>query len=289
MPGSITNVMPGGERLAADADVVHVVADPVGHAVRRPDLELSCRSPRSTRPSLTSPARSTSSHAFWMSCVRGADLRGLDARLLRGVDDLVQLALRRREPPADRIGAGDVNGQTLVVRGRVDEQHVAVLHLARRLAVVEDGRVRAAADDRRIAPAHGAAAQVDLLDRRLHFVLELAAARPRACRPCAPRSKSARSSASRPARTAVLICRSSFRIGVASLTWNPKNRSRIRAANCRTGPGGSVSVALRLEQQRQRSRSDAPGSESAAGDEALELVRRSARSRCRSAPRLPPA
>ena len=40
MPGSIVNAMPGVERATRDADVVHVHADPVRDAVRRPDLEL---------------------------------------------------------------------------------------------------------------------------------------------------------------------------------------------------------------------------------------------------------
>ena len=135
-----------------------------------------------TSPSLTSPARRTSSHAAWMSLALVAGLGRLRcpppaprrrSRRCR--------AARRVKRAVDRIGARDVAGQPLIVRRRVDQQQLAGLHLPARFLVVEDRRVRAAADDRRIAPAHRAVAQVDFFDRRFDFVLVLARARPRAC------------------------------------------------------------------------------------------------------------
>ena len=55
--------------------------------------------------------------------------------------------------PDDGEGARDVGGEALVLGARVDEQEVAVAQLRVVLDVVEDGRVRAGADDGRCRPA----------------------------------------------------------------------------------------------------------------------------------------
>ena len=79
-----------------------------------------------------------------------------------------------REPAVHGIGAGDVHRVALEVAGGVHEQQVAVLHLPARGVVVQHGGVRPGADDRGVAPAHRAARQIRVLDRRLDLVLEAA-------------------------------------------------------------------------------------------------------------------
>ena len=77
--------------------------------------------------------------------VAGAHL--VDGRELRFQHDFVDRALRRREPAADRKGAGDVRGVVVVFAARIEQQQVAVAQGLIVVAVVHDAGIGAAADD----------------------------------------------------------------------------------------------------------------------------------------------
>ena len=128
-------------------------------------------------PSFSRPALITSTVFAWTSCSDAPGRGRLDALFLRLQHDPVDVFLQRRERAADRIGPRDVARHVAVVAGGVDEQEVAGLHLPVAVGVVQDGRVRPAADNRRIAPRDGAAAAVHRLDRGFHLVLVGAGAR----------------------------------------------------------------------------------------------------------------
>ena len=170
MPGSMVNAMPGSSGAGPAADVVHVDADVVRGAVRVPQPILVAARV-GDQPELQQ-AGLDHLHRLRVDVLqRRARPRRLDALLLRLQHDPVDVLLQRRERAADRIGPGDVARHVVVVAGGVDEQQVAGLHLPVAVGVVEDGRVRPAADNRGIAPRDGAAAAVHRLDRGFHLVL----------------------------------------------------------------------------------------------------------------------
>src|SRR6266852_2348688 len=76
-----------------------------------------------------------------------------------------------REPAVDRERPRDVRGVVAPLAPGVDQQQVALLHAAVVLAVVEDARVGARGDDRRVAVARRAVHAEDVFERRLHLVL----------------------------------------------------------------------------------------------------------------------
>ena len=72
----------------------------------------------------------------------------LQAGLLRGVHDVVDLSLRPGEPAGDRQRAGDVGGvEVPVLRAHIGQQQVAGRDRAVVALPVQDRRVRAGADD----------------------------------------------------------------------------------------------------------------------------------------------
>ena len=188
MPGSIVNAMPGSSGTAGLADVVHVDPDVVRRAVRVPDPVLFAAGV-GDQPELQQARLDHLDRAAVNVLQRRARPRGLNPFLLRLQHDLVDVLLRGRERAADRIGARDVARQVLEVARGVDQQQIAGLHLPRAVGVVQDRRVRPAADNRRIA-RDGAAAVVHGLDGRLHLVLVGARPGRRACPPGARRSRS---------------------------------------------------------------------------------------------------
>ena len=166
----------GFERPLVVADVVDIHADPVADAVRVPRPEL--RTGRIGDETELEQALFDDGLRRALDVERPrADPRGVHAGILRGEHQLVDLTLRRSEPSAYRIGAGDVAGLSFVVRGRVDEQQIALIHAPRRSGVVQRRRIGSAADNRRISGRHRASRQIDALNRGLDFALE--AFRPR--------------------------------------------------------------------------------------------------------------
>src|ERR1700722_14145828 len=57
-----------------------------------------------------------------------ASHKSIDGRLLSAENDVVNLALARREMPVHRNSASDVGGVHGILASRVDEENVAVLH-----------------------------------------------------------------------------------------------------------------------------------------------------------------
>src|SRR5439155_701870 len=97
--------------------------------------------------------------------------RGREPGQLRAQHDLVDRALRGGEAPVDGEGTGDIRRVVAPLAAGVDQEQLAVLHLARVLHVVEDARVGPRGDDRGVRVARRALAPEDELERRLHLVL----------------------------------------------------------------------------------------------------------------------
>src|SRR5260370_4216423 len=74
-----------------------------------------------------------------------------DGSMLRTEDDVVDFALAWRELAISGQRARDVRGVTGVLSADVEDDDVAVFYLAGELVVVQRGRVRAGANDRRVA------------------------------------------------------------------------------------------------------------------------------------------
>ena len=114
-----------------------------------------------------------------------AGLGGAEGRLLRGQHDVVNLRLRRAELARSREGARHVGRVVVVLGAGVDEDQVVGVDRPLRLLIVERRRVRAAADDIRVAPVVGVAAFVGVVDFGLDLVLPLRA-RSHGLRPSVP-------------------------------------------------------------------------------------------------------
>src|SRR6266699_54785 len=74
-----------------------------------------------------------------------------EGRVLRAEDDLVDLALARRELAVSRNSARNVRGVAGILRANVHDHDVAVFDSARELVVVQRGGVRAGANDGGVA------------------------------------------------------------------------------------------------------------------------------------------
>ena len=102
---------------------------------------------------------------------RHARTYGVDAGLLRGEDQVVELALQRRERAVDGQRAGDVGGvEVVALHAHVEQHQLAGLDGAGVVDPVQRGRVRAARADRVVADvvAHRAgAAEEGALDPAL--------------------------------------------------------------------------------------------------------------------------
>src|SRR5438094_779026 len=96
--------------------------------------------------------------------------RGREPGQLRAQHDFVDRALRGGEAPVDGEGTGDVRRVVAPLAAGVDQEQLAVLHLARVPHVVEDARVGPRGDDRGVRVARRALAPEDELERRLHLV-----------------------------------------------------------------------------------------------------------------------
>ena len=179
-------------------------------------------------------------------------LAALIAFLLRLQHDPVDILLQRRERAADRIGARDVARHVAVVAGGVDEQEIAGLHLPVAVGVVQDRRVRSAADDRRIAPRRRRRGRGARPRSRPSPRTRTRPAAPRACRPAARRSRSRGSCTSTLRSYGVFTVRRSSNTGVTLTLSKPTKRSRICCANCSGGGGGSASAASRVVDERER-------------------------------------
>ena len=161
-----------------------------------------------------------------MSRACAPDLGRLLAGLLRRKHDVVDVALLARERAVDRIGAGDVAGEPLIVGGRIDEQQIARVpscgSISRSAGSSRSGRCRRSRDSpsswRRCAD-RPPRSRLRLRTRNLPA---RAARMPARCASLEISTLLRRTSCS----YGVLICRSSARIGVASCTVKPKNRSR---------------------------------------------------------------
>src|SRR5215831_16603343 len=165
-------------RLPVDpvvADVVHVHAEPVPSAVHV-ELAIVVHGERFVDPARQGAQRDEplGEHApgrLVHGLVPVARPRCGDPRELRTQDDLVDRALRGGEAAVDREGARDVSGVVAPLAAGVDQQEVALLHLPGVLAVVEDARVGARGDNRRIAVARRAVDAEYELERGLYLVL----------------------------------------------------------------------------------------------------------------------
>ena len=166
-----------------------------------------------------------------------------------------------------------------VVAGGVDQQQFAGLHLPLAVRVVQDRRVRSAADNRRIAPRDGAAAAVHGLDRRLHLVFVRAGARgAHAGHLRLARNLEALRRAPA-ARTASSPCADRSRIGVG--VGDVGSRRSARASARRT-PAAGVSAAVNADAVPSASATRARPAASASKN-------RAASHRRRSPPNRPPA
>ena len=169
--------------LVADlvlADVVHVHAEPMPDAVHEEPAVgavLDQFRHAALQQAEAHEALRDGAHRRLVRLVPvrpGPDLR--DRRLLRLQHHLVDGPLPAAVAAADGKRARDVGGVVVELAARVDQEQLAVLHLAAVLAVVQHAGIGPAADDRVVGDV-GAAAVELVQDLRHHLVFH--AARPR--------------------------------------------------------------------------------------------------------------
>src|SRR6185437_8903681 len=110
--------------------------------------------------------------AVLASVEHGARLHSGYCGTLRTENDIVNLALARRELSAGGQRARDIGGVTAIFTADVNYHHVAILNLVIQRTVVQHRGVEACAHDRRVSFAFAAAPFVDFFHARGDLILE---------------------------------------------------------------------------------------------------------------------